>query len=115
MSSKETGPRLFWARNHKGWTHRELADRARVAVGTISGLENGKHVPKTTIIERLASALDVAPCWLAYGDQDKVPDWWGEASEEGRQLRKRKQPARPRAAKEEAAAKPAAAGHHPRS
>lgn len=84
MSSSEIGARLRLARVEAGLTHRALSKRSGVSPGTISGLENGHHDATTEKIAQLARALNVEPCWLAYGDRDKAPDWW---LEEGRKSR----------------------------
>ena len=86
MGRSETGRRLLWAREQKRLTSRALAKLSGVSQGAISGLENGKHDAGTEIVEKLARALAVEPCWLAYGDQDKAPDWWieGESDQERR-------------------------------
>lgn len=75
MSDGKIGARLYAAREHAGLTHRDLATRAKVSPGTISGLENGHHDATTAKIAQLARALNVEPCWLAYGDRDKAPEW----------------------------------------
>jgi transcriptional regulator with XRE-family HTH domain len=72
---RSLGARLELARREAKLTHRALAKRAGVSPGTISGLENGQHDATTEKIARLAAALGVQPCWLAYGDRDKAPDW----------------------------------------
>jgi transcriptional regulator with XRE-family HTH domain len=72
---RSLGARLELARREAKLTHRALAKRAGVSPGTISGLENGQHDATTEKIARIAAALDIQPCWLAYGDRDKAPDW----------------------------------------
>lgn len=75
VRDRSLGARLELARREAKLTHRALAQRAGVSPGTISGLENGQHDATTEKIARLAAALGVQPCWLAYGDRDKAPDW----------------------------------------
>lgn len=79
MSYGDIGSRLKLAREHAQLTHRALGELADVATSTISELETyARHAPATDMVARLAKALGVEPCWLAYGDVDKEPDWLGE-------------------------------------
>lgn len=83
MSFGEIGHRLFLARRHAGLTHRALAERADVATATLSELESqARNEPGTDLIARLARALNVSACWLAYGDEDKEPDWLDDPVED---------------------------------
>lgn len=76
MSFGEIGARLKLAREHAELTHRALAALANVATATLSELEGqARHEPGADMIARLARALGVSACWLAYGDEDKEPDW----------------------------------------
>ncbi|MBL9045154.1 MAG: helix-turn-helix transcriptional regulator [Myxococcales bacterium] len=75
MSRDELAARLIEARREAGLSHRDLAKKAGVSPGTISGLENAHHDVTTEKLARIALALSVEPCWLAYGDCDKAPDW----------------------------------------
>lgn len=61
------GARLFEARKAAGLTMRALAEKGGVSHTAISDIEKGHHMPAADIIERLAQALKVSPCWLAYG------------------------------------------------
>ena len=56
---------------------RRVADVSYAALGRQAGfgsrttaalLENGERVPRVDTVEKLASALDVSPAWLAYGE-----------------------------------------------
>ena len=89
-SEAEIAPRLHWARVQAGLTHRDLAMRAKVSSGIISGLENGKLASTTGKVAQIARALDVEPCWLAYGDADKAPSWWNAEMLTSRPARKHK-------------------------
>jgi transcriptional regulator with XRE-family HTH domain len=51
-------------RDIRGWTQEELADRAGVAVSTISTCERGKYALKIDSLCKVASAFDVAPSKL---------------------------------------------------
>ena len=58
-------------------TLKALAERANMGLSTISDVERGHYIPAGDAIERLANALRVSPCWLAYGlgaKQDGVSD-----------------------------------------
>jgi transcriptional regulator with XRE-family HTH domain len=48
-------------RKAKGWTQERLAEEARVSALQIGFCERGDHVPKLTLILRLARALGVRP------------------------------------------------------
>lgn len=59
--------RLTQARDLRGFSMRALALRAGVSVQAVSKTENGLTVPIVSNLEALAVALDVSPCWLAFG------------------------------------------------
>lgn len=80
MSTGEISDRLRWARDRSGLSHRALSAKAKVSPGTISGLENGHHVPRTDVVAKLARVLGVTPCWLAYGD-GIAPEGWDARKE----------------------------------
>lgn len=61
------GERLRAGRTAAGLTMRDVARAAEISVQAVSLIESGKVCPKVDTCERLAVALDVAPCWLAYG------------------------------------------------
>ena len=50
----------------------ELADKAGVALITVTRLENSKGDvnPRADTVRRIASALGVDPAWLLFGDDD---------------------------------------------
>lgn len=91
MSTRDIGDRLLRAREHANLTHRSLSALADVATATISMLETrAESAPSTETVARLAKALGVEPCWLAYGDAEKEPDWLGEVIEPAKLRRGRK-------------------------
>lgn len=47
-------------RKSRGLLQQQLADRAGVSMQTISNLENGRHVPDTSTLLKIAEALDVS-------------------------------------------------------
>ncbi len=67
MASEKLGARLFQAREEAGFTFRELAARAGVSAATVNDIEKGHRRPVVDTLERLANALGISPCWLAYG------------------------------------------------
>lgn len=63
------GERVSLARAKSQRSMRDLSATAGVSVQTWSNTESGKTVPKVDSLERMAGALEVAPAWLAYGDE----------------------------------------------
>lgn len=61
------GQRLKTARKSKALSMRELARQVGLSVNAVSLLEAGTGIPRVDNCEALALALDVAPCWLAFG------------------------------------------------
>lgn len=61
------GERLRVARTAAGLSMRDVGRAAKLSVQAISLIELGRVCPKVDTCERVAVALDVAPCWLAYG------------------------------------------------
>ncbi len=74
LASDAIGRRLFEARIQRDLTMDQLADKAGINQSTISKLERGINEPGAANVERLALALEVDPCWLAYGT-GKKPVW----------------------------------------
>ncbi len=61
------GDRLAAAREARGLSMRQLARAAQLSPQTVSAVESGRVGLRLDNCEALAVALDVAPCWLAYG------------------------------------------------
>lgn len=61
------GARLQTQRDKAGLSLRDLAASAGVSFETIRKCEAGTAIPKVDTCERLAVALGVTPCWLAFG------------------------------------------------
>jgi transcriptional regulator with XRE-family HTH domain len=59
--------RLRGLREGRGLSYRDLGKAAGVSYETIRKTETRETSPKLDAVWRLAVALDVAPCWLAYG------------------------------------------------
>lgn len=67
------GQRVARQRQRKGWTQKELAERAKVPYETINRLENGKHLgPRVDVIVALARALGTTTDYLCgmYEDEE---------------------------------------------
>jgi len=66
----EIGRQIRKARDAKGWTQEELADRIGVKQPAIAHYEQGLYVPKFKVMVRLAKELGMP---LAYFYSDTVP------------------------------------------
>ena len=75
MRSAEIGKRLYWARSRAKLTVRALGELANLSPSTVTEIENAHHIPGADTLERLAGALKVEPCWLAYGT-GRAPAGW---------------------------------------
>lgn len=66
--------RLEGARRRRVLTQAELADKAGVALITVTRLENerGPANPRPDTVRKLAGVLDVDPAWLLFGDAEDV-------------------------------------------
>lgn len=62
--------RLRSARDSRRLSFRELAVAAQVSYQAVQYTESGQTVPRVDTIEAIAVALDVAPGWLAYGEDE---------------------------------------------
>lgn len=56
-------------------TIRELGALAGIASSVVADTENDKRIPRADTIERIAWALKISACWLAYGE-GTVPGWY---------------------------------------
>ncbi len=74
MRSDTLGHRLQQAREETGLSQRTLAERAGTVHSTVGDIEKGRRYPAVDTLERLARALGVSPCWLAYGMGPRKPD-----------------------------------------
>lgn len=64
----ESAPgRLRSAREMRGLSLRQISAAAGISLQTAHNCETGANVPRVDSLERIAVALDVSPCWLAYG------------------------------------------------
>lgn len=61
------GARLRQAREALGLSRHALGKAAGTTGTTVQTIEDGLSMPGLDIVEQLAKALRVTPCWLAYG------------------------------------------------
>ena len=61
------------AREHKQWSQRTLAERARVAVDTVQKLEAGRTSVTLGVLERIATALEVSVVTLLSDEGQGTP------------------------------------------
>jgi transcriptional regulator with XRE-family HTH domain len=64
---RRVGANVKAAREAKGWSQEELADRARMHRTYVSGIERGIRNPTITVLERVGKALGIAPGNLLNG------------------------------------------------
>jgi transcriptional regulator with XRE-family HTH domain len=64
---RRVGLNIKSARNAKGWSQEELADRAGLHRTYISGLERNIRNPTITVLKRLADALGMTTSSLLDG------------------------------------------------
>jgi transcriptional regulator with XRE-family HTH domain len=55
------GERLRYWRLTRGWSRRALERACAVPHPTIANIETNKHAPNSTILARIAAALDICP------------------------------------------------------
>jgi transcriptional regulator with XRE-family HTH domain len=67
------GARLFAMRERRGLSRRALGKAAETSGTSILNIEDGRTIPRLDMVERLATALDVPPCWLAFGVPTTTP------------------------------------------
>ncbi len=67
LGSKDAPTRCQYARMRLGLTRIALGEAAGTSGVTVGAFETGRNRPRLDLVERLAMALDVAPCWLAFG------------------------------------------------
>jgi len=67
----ELGSRLSQVREIQAITLLDLGVRSCVARNTIANIERGKAQPSIDTVERIAAALGISACWLAFGVDGK--------------------------------------------
>ncbi len=60
--------RIKTSRINRGLSQAALAQKAGVSQPTVANWENGSHVPRRAVLERIGEALGVEPMWLLSGD-----------------------------------------------
>ncbi len=68
LRSAGCGARLEKLREHRGLSKLALGERAGIAGSALFPIETGRVSPSVATIEAVATALDVSPCWLAFGE-----------------------------------------------
>ena len=74
QASASIGQRLLLARSKREMTMADLGAKAGVSASAINHIEKARGNPSALIVESLAVALSVDPCWSAYGTGTS-PDW----------------------------------------
>lgn len=67
LSANHIGGRLFQARTEANLSMRALAEKASLSPSAVNEIEKGHKAPTALTTEKLAIALGLSPCWLAYG------------------------------------------------
>lgn len=83
------GDRVTGAREARGMTRRELADRLGVRVKTLESWEEDRADPRANKLQMLAGVLGVSLMWLLTGEGDGLeapPDSDGAAANEVRSV-----------------------------
>ena len=65
--STSMGQRITSLREDRGWTQKELADRAGISSAFVSDVENDKRNPSTDVLLRIAEALGASMDFIATG------------------------------------------------
>lgn len=67
------GERIALLREERGWTQKQLAERAGVSVAFLSEIENDKRNPSTEVLLRISEALGASLDYLVTGRTDVAP------------------------------------------
>jgi transcriptional regulator with XRE-family HTH domain len=81
------GHRVRLLRRLRGWTTRQLAERAGIAPATVNAIELGVRTPSVVLVFRLAAALRVPWIALAERSQEDAARLLREAWETGAPVR----------------------------
>lgn len=68
------GERIVWARKRKGISQVRLAEMIGTSQRHISRLENGEHLPKEPMRDKLGAALDQDPGLFESDEDDEEAD-----------------------------------------
>lgn len=74
MDNIKAGNLIKEKRNEKGMTQKELAEKLNVSTSAVSKWENGKGFPDISILEPLASALDISIAEIIKGEQNNISE-----------------------------------------
>ena len=74
MDNEKTGKLISSIRKDKGLTQKQLADSLGVSNATISKWETGKGYPDISLLESLASVLDITVSEVLAGERHKNND-----------------------------------------
>ena len=74
------GERIRAARNAKGLTQKQLAEKIGAKHNSISDWENDKNCPDTSTIQHLCQALDCEPNYFLGSDQAEEPPELSESA-----------------------------------
>lgn len=74
MDNEKTGKLISSIRKDKGLTQKQLADSLGVSNATISKWETGKGFPDISLLEPLASVLDITVSEILAGERHKNND-----------------------------------------
>jgi transcriptional regulator with XRE-family HTH domain len=86
------GKRITHARENKGYTCEQLAERVGVKEDTLQAWENDERDPRANRLLRLAGGLDVTFAWLMVGDRyDEGSEDAGRLSSVDAKLQRMKQ------------------------
>lgn len=58
--SRSIGDKVRELRKGRDWTQHKLSEKAGVTEQTVYNLENGRHVPDTSTLLKIADGLDVS-------------------------------------------------------
>lgn len=74
MDCEKLGARLSQVRQAAGLSVRGLSAKSGVSSSTLGYVEQGRQYPSVETLERIARALSVSACWLAYGVGSPHPE-----------------------------------------
>jgi len=62
--------RIKATRINRGLSQAVLADKTGVSQPTVANWENGSHIPRRAVLDRIGTVLGVTPVWLLSGAQE---------------------------------------------
>jgi transcriptional regulator with XRE-family HTH domain len=70
----EVGKRIAEVREERGFTQRQLTDKARLSIAFLSEIENGKRNLSSGILLRIADELSVSTDYLLRGEHTTIEE-----------------------------------------